>query len=227
MTRKHYIISGLVIALAFALQPFALLFSQFYIAPKVYQSIVSMRSKTDSKALGVLAPNEDALNSCIDDSATLAKIQADQKIGEKLGVNGTPTTFIGIKSAGGDIVLYKDSITGALPESSVLQAINTKNKIATTNVIKNDNLHIYGNPSAVTFLVEFSDLQCPFCQKFHPTIKNIVDSSNGKIAMVYMHYPLPFHENALPLAKKSECIYAQTGNEGFYKFIDLTFSKGN
>ncbi len=223
MSRKPYIISGLAIAIAFAFQPFALLFSQSYIAPKLYEARIKMKSNDDAKVLGSLVPNSDAFNLCLKDPAILSKIQADQKIGESLGVNGTPSTFIGKKDASGNIVLYKDNVSGALPEQVVLQAINATNKVLTQNVIKNENLHIYGNPNAGTFLVEFSDLQCPFCERFHPTIKGIVDKSGGKIAMVYMHYPLPFHEKAIPLATRAECINAQSGNTGFFEFIDQTF----
>ncbi|TAK58141.1 hypothetical protein EPO17_00200, partial [Patescibacteria group bacterium] len=31
--------------------------------------------------------------------------------------------------------------------------------------------HILGNPSAPIKIVEFSDLECPFCKMFHPTMK--------------------------------------------------------
>ena len=61
-----------------------------------------MKTKADAKSLGDLAPDQDAFNKCLTDSSITAKIQADQKMGESLGVNGTPSTFIGKKNASGD-----------------------------------------------------------------------------------------------------------------------------
>jgi len=58
-------------------------------------------------------------------------------------------------------------------------------------VSKND--HIYGNPGAAITLVEYSDYECPFCKRFHPTAKKLVDQSDGKVNWVYRHFPLAFH----------------------------------
>ncbi len=89
------------------------------------------------------------------------------------------------------------------------------------------NPHINGDINAEIVLVEYSDFQCPFCQKFHVTTQNILKNSNGKVALVYKHFPLEFHPEALPAAIASECVAKLSGakaNENFFKFADAVFS---
>ncbi|OGC88781.1 hypothetical protein A2419_03455 [Candidatus Adlerbacteria bacterium RIFOXYC1_FULL_48_26] len=84
--------------------------------------------------------------------------------------------------------------------------------------------HIMGSPSAPIVLIEYSDFQCPFCEVIYPTLKKIVDESNGQISLVYRQFPLTtLHPQALPAAHASECIAAQLGNDGFWKYADTVF----
>lgn len=85
--------------------------------------------------------------------------------------------------------------------------------------------HMVGSPSAPIMLVEYSDFQCPYCAMIHPTLKRIVEESNGEVAWVYRHLPLEsIHPEALPSAIASECIAEQLGEEGFWAFADDMFA---
>jgi protein-disulfide isomerase len=53
--------------------------------------------------------------------------------------------------------------------------------------------HIYGNPNAPVSLIEYSDLECPYCKQFHSTPKEIVEASGGKVNWVYRHFLLGMH----------------------------------
>src|SRR3989344_5139843 len=88
--------------------------------------------------------------------------------------------------------------------------------------------HILGNPNAKVKVVEFSDLQCPYCQSFHPTMKRIMDTygKTGQVAWVYRHFPLSFHPLAGPGAVASECVANLGGNIQFWNYIDAVFSVG-
>lgn len=85
--------------------------------------------------------------------------------------------------------------------------------------------HVLGNRNAEILFVEYSDLECPFCKRFHETMKQVMDSygKDGKVAWVYRHYPLPMHSKAPREAQASECAAALGGNDAFWKFIDRVF----
>lgn len=93
-----------------------------------------------------------------------------------------------------------------------------------------DGKHIYGDLGARFTLVEFSDMECPFCKQFHDTPKQIVDASKGNVNVQWKHMPLDFHN---PAARKealaTECIAEQKGNRGFWVFVNDIFyhSQGN
>ncbi len=85
--------------------------------------------------------------------------------------------------------------------------------------------HLKGNKNAEVFLVEYSDLQCPFCKQFHPTAQKVVDEYKGKVAWVFRHFPLEqIHPNAVPAAIASECVASLAGEDGFWKFIDAVYA---
>jgi protein-disulfide isomerase len=86
--------------------------------------------------------------------------------------------------------------------------------------------HILGNiNTAEVAIVEFSDLECPFCKTFHVAIHNAMDKYPGKIAWVYRHFPLDsIHPKARNEAKASECVAAIGGNDAFWKYIDMVFT---
>ena len=69
-----------------------------------------------------------------------------------------------------------------------------------------------GKENAPLVLVEYTDYQCPFCQRYHndsfEKIKaNFIDT--GKIRYVSRDFPLPFHENARRGATAGRCAAEQ------------------
>jgi len=89
-----------------------------------------------------------------------------------------------------------------------------------------DRDHIYGNPDATVSLIEYSDFECPFCKRFHPTAKKIVEAYDGKVNWVYRHFPLAFHNpGAQKQAEASECAAALGGNDAFWLYTDLIYKR--
>lgn len=86
--------------------------------------------------------------------------------------------------------------------------------------------HILGNSDAEVSLIEYSDLECPFCKRNHPTVKQIVDAYDGKVNIVYRHFPLGFHPNAQKGAEATECVAELADDATVWKFIDKVFEKG-
>lgn len=86
--------------------------------------------------------------------------------------------------------------------------------------------HIRGTPDAPITIVEFSDLECPFCKIFHGTMQKIMEEygKTGKVAWVYRHFPLSIHPKSPRESNASECAYEQGGNEKFWQYVDKVFS---
>lgn len=86
--------------------------------------------------------------------------------------------------------------------------------------------HVKGNRNADFSLIEYSDFECPLCKEFHPTSQQILEAYNGKVNLVYRHWPLSYHE---PMATKeaiaSECVNELGGNDKFWEYVDQVFEK--
>ena len=80
--------------------------------------------------------------------------------------------------------------------------------------------HIRGEFNAPITLVEFSDFECPFCERHFLTLNKILDDYKGKVRLVYKHFPLGFHPNAQKAAEASE----RTDEQGkFWEYHDKLF----
>ncbi|NCS99394.1 thioredoxin domain-containing protein [Candidatus Parcubacteria bacterium] len=90
-----------------------------------------------------------------------------------------------------------------------------------TNVTEDD--HIYGDPKAPITIIEYSDYECPFCSRFHPTVEDIV-KTNPDVKWVYRHFPLGNHRNARPAALAAECVAELGGNDMFWEFSSYLFA---
>ena len=79
-----------------------------------------------------------------------------------------------------------------------------------------------GNASAPIHIIEFSDFQCPFCQRGFDTVEALRQKYGKKVFFMFRHLPLSFHPLAMPAAKYFEAINLQGGAKA-YKFHDTVF----
>lgn len=86
--------------------------------------------------------------------------------------------------------------------------------------------HIYGSPAAEVSLIEFSDYECPFCKRFHSTPEEVVKRMDGRINLVWRHFPLEIHNPAAAVeAEAAECVATQAGTDIFWKFSDALMQR--
>lgn len=84
--------------------------------------------------------------------------------------------------------------------------------------------HIRGDENAKITIVEYSDLECPFCKIVHPTMRDLLALYPKDIRLVYRHFPLKqLHSKAQKEAEATECAYDQGGNEAFWAYTDKIF----
>ncbi len=89
-----------------------------------------------------------------------------------------------------------------------------------------DNDHLRGAQDAKVTIIEYSDYECPFCNKFHPTMKKLMDEYGDQVAWVYRHFPLKaMHPNAQTAAEVSECLAKYEGDQAFWEFSDILYER--
>jgi protein-disulfide isomerase len=89
-----------------------------------------------------------------------------------------------------------------------------------------DDDPVKGSQNAKVTIVEFSDFQCPFCQRFFlQTLPQIEEKyiKTGKVRFVYRDFPLTsIHPYAQKAAEAAECAYEQGK---FWEYHDILFQK--
>lgn len=165
---------------------------------------------------------------CVAERTFTKNIDDDLNDAVASGGQGTPHSVV--IAANGEKFL----LSGAQPYSEVKRAIdlalNAKGKTAGAVDVKvaavTDQDHIRGDIKAPVKIIEFSDLECPFCGRFHPTMQQAFNEYQGKVAWIYRHFPLEsIHPTARPLAEASECAASIGGNDKFWEFIDTAFAR--
>lgn len=88
--------------------------------------------------------------------------------------------------------------------------------------------YVQGNSDAKITWIEYSDLECPFCARLHNagTQADVQEKYGDDVNVVFQHFPLNFHPNALPGAQALECI-AEQNPDAFYPVIEEAFKKYN
>ena len=66
-----------------------------------------------------------------------------------------------------------------------------------------------GPTNAPVTIVEFSDFQCPYCGREYPVIERLMKEYDGKLRLVFRHYPLDFHPFAQKAAEAGACAQDQ------------------
>jgi protein-disulfide isomerase len=78
-----------------------------------------------------------------------------------------------------------------------------------------------GPAKAAVTIVEFSDMQCPHCQKAAPTIEQLL-AQEPDVHFVFQNFPLPLHNWAAKAAGYVDCV-GRASNDAVWKFIQKTF----
>ncbi|MBI4209388.1 MAG: thioredoxin domain-containing protein [Deltaproteobacteria bacterium] len=116
-----------------------------------------------------------------------------------------------LTSDGNYLILGRVMNLAVDPRQAVVSKISMKDAV------------IQGAKDAPVTLVEYSDLQCPFCGRAHKTVEELVKANEGKLKWVWKHFPLStIHKWAEDGAVAAECV-RQQNEEAFWKFADYVF----
>jgi protein-disulfide isomerase len=190
------------------------------------------------------------LDACMKDTAIAMKIQSGIDAVSST-VYGTPTTFVlarkngTVKRVTGSVPL--ETLTAAIdaaqrgveddtPAPSSVPSIpapsnppssgssSSSSSVGSTElppVTAED--HALGSPLARITLVEYVDFECPFCKRHHATIQKIHAMYPNDVRIVFRHFPLSFHQNAMQAAEAAECVSTLRGNDAFWSYVDTLF----
>lgn len=117
-----------------------------------------------------------------------------------------------IASSDEKITKIADHFTNQNPSQPPAPPVEDLSKVYEIPV---DNSVVIGPKQAPVTIVQFTDLQCPFCNRFYPPVKEVLKAYPDKVNFIVKHFPLPFHPNARPAAK-----LAMAANEQG-KFADM------
>jgi protein-disulfide isomerase len=173
-----------------------------------------------------------AVEACASSDKYKQKVADQAAAGKAANVQGTPAVLVINRETNKSRVL-----PGAVPFESIKTAIDEvltgeNDTPATPNASEIDPTKIpevtaedwvKGNRDAKIALIEYSDFECPFCQQFHASAQQALDTYPNDLQWVYRHFPLDFHPNANKYAYTAECAAELGGNDAFWAFADKIF----
>ncbi|MBF9246706.1 thioredoxin domain-containing protein, partial [Pseudomonas syringae pv. tomato] len=107
-----------------------------------------------------------------------------------------------------------------------MQMLNTADSISqTSKQTKHNGAWVYGSSSARFTIVEYADLECPYCKDYFPQLKAWVDQ-HPDVNLQWHHLPLPMHEPAASYeARWAECAGIERGNDVFWLAVELIYQR--
>ncbi len=179
----------------------------------------------------------DDFGACLGDPATLDAVGAQLQRGVDLGVRGTPTFFINNKRISGaqPAALFALLIAAELEGSptslgeypEVIQQLAQRDPPSFAILPARPDASgapIEGDPGAAVVILEFSDFECPFCERWYQeTLPDIRAQVGEDVAIAFLHFPLTqIHPNAAGAHAAAEC----AGEQGkFWEMHDLLFER--
>lgn len=175
---------------------------------------------------------------CSLDPNTRGVVNSQLGRGVALGVNGTPTFFVNNKRIVGALPasVFLEIIDAELTEnppeelgaySQAVQQLGLVNPPRFVIEAERPDLRgaaIKGSPDAPVVILEYSDFQCPFCQRWFTDVLPELEGRIGdELALAFAHFPLSqIHPNAEAAHAAAEC----AGEQGkFWEMHDLLFER--
>lgn len=89
--------------------------------------------------------------------------------------------------------------------------------------VPEDDDPVFGPDDAPITIIEFSDYECPYCQRWHTQVwPRLLEAYPDQIRLVYRDFPLTnIHANATPAAAAANCAFEQNM---YWEYNDLLFS---
>ncbi|MEX0919080.1 MAG: thioredoxin domain-containing protein [Candidatus Paceibacterota bacterium] len=215
--------------------PIAVIIAGVLVAGAVFASgfLTGNRGPAEANMIEELATEvgvkSNDLSRCLDDGQFTDQVEADVQNATLSGGQGTPFSLViageEVFELGGaqpfeNLKPLIDEILagnlGEVPEQN--EALTNLRPISPTD-------HIQGSPDAPVIILEYSDIDCPFCARFHQTMKQVrATYDDDQVAWVFRHFPLDnLHPEARRKAEAAECVAELAGEEAFWDYLNKIF----
>ena len=84
---------------------------------------------------------------------------------------------------------------------------------------------VRGKADAAVTIVEFVDMQCPYCVREYPKLNQLLDEYPEDVRLVVKHYPLKFHDKAKAAHAALELTQLEKGADGFWRMYDMVMAR--
>lgn len=174
---------------------------------------------------------------CLGSAASYEAVGVHLQRGLDLGVNGTPSFFVNNKFISGAQAasVFAEVIAAEIesPPTSIdqyspqVQSLANREPPAFAILSERPDFSgapIEGDPGAAVVIIEFSDFQCPFCQRWYlDTLPQIRDQIGNDVALAFLHFPIQqLHPNATTAHVAAMCAGDQNK---FWEMHDLLFER--
>jgi len=82
----------------------------------------------------------------------------------------------------------------------------------------------YGRTDARYTVIEYADLECPYCRAYFAVLKRWIDA-HPEVGLQWHHLPLPMHEPAASKgARLVECVGEAGGHRAFWQAVEWVYT---
>jgi protein-disulfide isomerase len=182
-----------------------------------------------------------------DSAAVHAVVDADVALAESLGVRGTPHFFVNGMGLSGaqpldvfvgvvdtELAHAQSLVDAGTPREQVydtiMAAADTEIRWISPPGTPDRNQEVrvpvagfptFGPDDALVTMVMFADFQCPFSSRVVATLVQLKQQYGDDLRLVYRHYPLAFHDQAVSAARAS---WAAQQQGQFWPMFDWLFA---
>jgi len=188
-----------------------------YVTALILSLLCSSASAFDKKAL------EEHIRETYQIPSEVGIVFGEAKPSEVSGFDLIPVSLkVGPRTQEEKLYLAKDAQHYVLGGFKDLKVLPSQERVKKMDLRASP---IRGKADAPVTVVEYTDFQCPFCERGYKIMKDqILKDYEGKVRWVYKSLPLSFHDWAEPAAMAAECA-KQQGQDRFWKMHDMIFDR--
>ncbi|MFW5921493.1 MAG: DsbA family protein, partial [Polyangiales bacterium] len=180
------------------------------------------------------------------------RIRGDILLARKLGVTGTPVSFVNGRKVTGakpfaamealvrqEIALARERMEEGVPREelypTLMQQAREEPERSEPPRLVRDPQAVYrvpvdgapsrGSDGALVTVVELGDFQSPRSKRLQPWLARLLEEHEGDVRVVWMNVPLPFHQQAMTAAETALEAQQQGGDESFWRMHEALFER--